>query len=320
MDGIGHRHLRDVIQTHFQPATANSWWREKIIAPLVEELVGKLEGQETADLNSQVFARLPLRTVTHGFGLSEAEGLAFRKHVLGTMAYDAPVEKKMELMRAATQILEDAIRERQAEPRDDMISRLVAADLQEEDGSRRKLTVGEVAGFCRLIVFAGGGTTWKQLGITAFALLNHPDQMQAAMADRALLPKAILEGARWYPNDPVFPRQAKRDTVLEGVEIPEGRGDAPVPGRGEPRSRALGKSRPVRPVPSGPALAGFRRRTALVPRPACRARGNARRAQRPVRPFPEHALGRAPPRAQAQRQPDQPRPRAAARADGREDV
>ncbi len=222
MDGLGHRRLRDVIQTHFQPGTASSWWREKIIAPLVEELVGKLEGRESADLNSELFARLPLRTVTHGFGLSEAEGLAFRMHVLGTMAYDAPVEKKMESMRAATEILENAIRERQAEPRDDMISRLVAADLVEEDGSTRKLTVSEVAGFCRLIVFAGGGTTWKQLGITAFALLENPDQMQAAIADRSLLPKAILEGARWYPNDPVFPRKAKRDTVLEGVEIPAG--------------------------------------------------------------------------------------------------
>jgi cytochrome P450 len=222
MDGIKHRRFRDLIQGAFQPAAASGWWREKIVAGLVEELVDGFEGEQKVDLNSQLFARLPLRTVTAGFGLSPSEGLAFRRHVLASMAFDATLEEKGASMRAANAILEKVVRERQAEPQDDLISQLVQAELHDEDDTKRPLTVDEVVGFCRLIVFAGGGTTWKQLGITTFALLNNPEQLEAVRADRSLLPAAILESARWYPNDPVFPRQAKRDTVLQGVEIPKG--------------------------------------------------------------------------------------------------
>ena len=113
------------------------------------------------------------------------------------------------------------VRERQAEPREDLISRLVEAELPEEDGSTRPLTVEEIVAFCRLIVFAGGGTTWRQLGITLFALLNHRDQLEAVMADRSLVQDAILEAARWNVNVPLFPRKAIRDTELEGVAIPK---------------------------------------------------------------------------------------------------
>lgn len=222
MDGLRHRRFRDVIQEYFQPAYAGSWWREKVIKGLVDELVSAFENDETADLNSQLFARLPLRTVTEAFGLSQAEGLAFRKNVLASMDHAAAPDAKASAFEAAEAILRMVIVQRQSEPRDDIISRLVEARLKEEDGSARPLTVDEIAGYCRLIVFAGGGTTWKQLGITTYALLNNPEQMEAVRTDRSLLPKAILESARWYPNDPVFPRKAKRDTELQGMKIPEG--------------------------------------------------------------------------------------------------
>ena len=222
MDGLRHRRFRDVIQEYFQPAYASSWWRDKIVTGLVAELVGGFENETAVDLNAQLFARLPMRTVTEGFGMSQAEGLVFRKNILASMDHAASPELKVSAMQAAEAILRKVIAERQAEPQDDIISRLVEARLIEEDGSERPLTVEEIAGYCRLIIFAGGGTTWKQLGITTFALLNNPDQLEAVRADRSLLPKAILESARWYPNDPVFPRKAKRDTELQGMPIPEG--------------------------------------------------------------------------------------------------
>jgi len=40
-------------------------------------------------------------------------------------------------------------------------------------------------------------------------------------ADPSLLEAAVLESVRWHP-ELVFPRKVKRDTVLEGVELPEG--------------------------------------------------------------------------------------------------
>jgi len=222
MDGLRHRRYRDLIQVHFQPAAANSWWREKVIVPLVDQLIAKFEKDGSADLNAQFFSRLPMHTVTAGFGMLPKEGLEFRHHMLQATTHGLTREQMAEHMNAAGRVLERAIRARQAEPQDDIISRLAHAQLEEDDGTTRKPTIEEIASFCRLIVFAGGGTTWRQLGITTFALMNNPDQLEAVKADRALLQNAILESVRWNPTDPLFPRKAIRDTELHGTKIPKG--------------------------------------------------------------------------------------------------
>ena len=95
MDGLKHRRFRDLIQEHFLPAWASSWWREKIVTGLVDELVSRFEGEEQADLNAQLFARLPMRTVTAGFGLSPGEGLEFRRQILASMGHTATPEQSL---------------------------------------------------------------------------------------------------------------------------------------------------------------------------------------------------------------------------------
>jgi cytochrome P450 len=222
MDGLRHRRYRDLIQAYFQPAAAGNWWREKVIIGLVDQLIGTFEKDGRVDLNSQFFSRLPMHTVTAGFGMSPSEGVEFRHHIQRSTVHGIPPGEMTAAMNDAGRVLEAVIRARQAEPQDDIISKLAHGMLEEEDGSQRRLTVEEISSFCRLIVFAGGGTTWRQLGITTFALLSNPDQLDAVIQDRSLLSNAILESVRWNPTDPVFPRKAKHDTTLHGVDIPKG--------------------------------------------------------------------------------------------------
>lgn len=221
MDGPRHRRYRDLIQAHFQPAAAAGWWNEKVIQGAVEQLISSIETQGGADLNADFFARLPVHVVTAGFGLSPEQGLAFRYHL--QKAGDPRVEEaeKAEAVKQALSILEVVIRARQAEPQDDMISRLTQAQLKEDNGGTRPLTLMEIMGFCRLIVFAGGGTTWRQLGITTFALLNHRDQLEELKENRGLMQNAVLESTRWHPTDPFFPRKVMKDTTLQGVPLPK---------------------------------------------------------------------------------------------------
>ena len=74
----------------------------------------------------------------------------------------------------------------------------------------------------KLVMVAGGGTSWRQMGITLFALLTHPDQFAAVKADRALLADAIEEGLRWNPTAPYFYRMVMNDTEFYGHQIPAG--------------------------------------------------------------------------------------------------
>lgn len=220
LDGPRHRKFRDLLQPLFQPGIAETWWREKVIDPLVEDLVEGLNGKDAAEINGGFFARLPLHTMTGGFGLSFGEGLELRQHML--VGLNARNHAERQSARADTaKVFERAIREKRANPCDDLISSLVHADFEDDDGTTRKLTDEEVTAYCRLIVFAGGETTWRQMGNALYALLSHPDQLEALKADRSLMTQTVLESVRWL-GEPMFPRKVKRDTVLDGVELPEG--------------------------------------------------------------------------------------------------
>ena len=220
MDGLRHRKFRDLLQPLFQPGLAETWWREKVIDPLVDDLVEGLQGKNAAEVNGGFFARLPLHTMTGGFGLTFGEGLELRQHMLvGLHAKNS--SERMSARAATSAVFERAIREKRENPCDDLISSLVNAVIEEDDGAMRKLTDEEVTSYCRLIVFAGGETTWRQMGNALYALLSHPDQLADLQADRSLMSQTVLELVRWL-GEPMFPRKVKRDTVLEGVELPEG--------------------------------------------------------------------------------------------------
>ena len=218
MDGAEHKRMRNVSKPWFKPSFTDGWWNDNWIVNAVDELFDRLTAKDHADLNLELCAPLPMSVVSTGFGIPAAEALEFRKALL---LHGTPDE--MEKAHAvATGILKRLIDERRANPKDDLISRFVHADLELEDGSSRKMDDEEVMRYCNLIVHAGGGTTWRQLGITIMALLNHPEQLEALRNDRSLMRPAIQEATRWYPTDTAFLRYVAKDTVLEGVEMKQG--------------------------------------------------------------------------------------------------
>jgi cytochrome P450 len=218
--GADHRNMRMPIQPLFTPEAAETWWSKKIIDETVDTLVSAIERKTSADLFIELCARMPVHVVSAGFGLAPEDIIPFR--VALTTPHHAPMEERIRNKQTVERILLEVIQARRRKPQDDIISKLVAAELELEDGSTRPFTDQEITNNCILIVLAGGGTTWRQLGITLFALLNNPDQFQALKADRGLAGKVILEAARWHPTDLVFPRETTVDVALDGVEIPKG--------------------------------------------------------------------------------------------------
>jgi cytochrome P450 len=218
--GAAHRCLRAPIQPLFTPDVAESWWGPKIIDETVDTLVSAIERKSSADLFVELCARMPVHVVSAGFGLAPEDIIPFRLAL--TTPHSATLEQRFADMATVERMLQTVIDARRQARQDDIISKLLDAELTLEDGSTRGFTDKEIIENCRLIVLAGGGTTWRQLGITIFALLNNPEQFEALKADRKLVDRAILEAARWHPTDLVFPRQASKTVTLEGVEIPEG--------------------------------------------------------------------------------------------------
>ncbi|MCB0995645.1 MAG: cytochrome P450, partial [Acidimicrobiales bacterium] len=114
------------------------------------------------------------------------------------------------------------IAERRVEPRDDLITVLLQAEVRQPDGERASLTDDEIVDFVRLLVPAGAQTTYRTLTNLLYGLLTHPDQYELLVQDRTLIPKAIEEGLRWEPPLVAFGRIATNDFEIAGHPIEAG--------------------------------------------------------------------------------------------------
>ena len=146
-----------------------------------------------------------------------------------TGSFGVPIEQALEIREALSHdpqkvvdLLRPIVAARREQPQDDLISVLVQAEITDDDGITTHLTDREIDSFVLLLLAAGSGTTWKQMGTTITALLQRPELLDAVRADRQLLRPAIEESVRWMPTDPMFSRWVVQDTELGGVEIPAG--------------------------------------------------------------------------------------------------
>ncbi len=210
MNGEEHRRHRQLVQPSFVPAKAK-WWIANWIQHTVQGLIDGFEADGRAELNVDFDAAIPLLTITGSFGLTIDQALDVRESLDGgagggrLLDYLAPI-----------------VAARRNEPEDDLISVLCQAELKHDDGTTQRLTDAEIMSFSALLLTAGSGTTWKQLGITLYALLTNPDVLAEVRDDRSLLRAVVEETLRWNTTDPMFSRWVHEDTTLAGVEIPSG--------------------------------------------------------------------------------------------------
>jgi len=132
---------------------------------------------------------------------------------LGPMA----PEEGMAASRAMREYLRPIVESRTSEPRDDLLSDLIAARI---DGER--LDEANLYGFLMLLLPAGAETTFRVMGNCLFALLTHPRDLERVRRDPQLLAEAIEETLRWETSVTTISRVATRDAEIAGVKIPEG--------------------------------------------------------------------------------------------------
>jgi cytochrome P450 len=211
MNGPQHRRYRSLVQPSFVPKKAE-WWITNWIHSTVNALIDGFEADGRAELNVDFDAAIPVLTITGSFGFAVEDALDIRSALgIGGQGVDT-----------LASYLYPVIEARHVAPADDLISVLCQAEIADEDGQRHRLSDDEIFSFSHLLLAAGSGTTWKQLGITLYALLTHPHLLEAVREDRSLLKAAIEESLRWCPTDPMFSRYAARDVELGGVDIPAG--------------------------------------------------------------------------------------------------
>jgi cytochrome P450 len=216
MDGDEHRKYRSLVAQAFRPSALQRW-DEELIAPTINSLLDVIAPLGRADLVADVTNRYPVQVIAGVLGVPVADYELFQKWALdisqGPMDYDVSIPAS-EAMR---EYLEPIVEDRRSHPRDDLISDIVTAEIDDE-----RLSDEHVYGFLRLLMPAGAETTFRVMSSTMLALLTHDDIMQRVLADRSMIDTVIEEVLRWETSVTIVNREALCPVDIGGVTVPEG--------------------------------------------------------------------------------------------------
>lgn len=217
MDDPRHARLRRILQPVFTPRSVQRL--AEAIEINAREILAGLGGE--VDLVTTVSAEMPLRVLADLFGMPrEDRGLVFEWSNALMGADNPSVAKRAEdAFEAMGQMMEYGLAmaaDRRATPRDDIVSRIVTAEV---DGER--LTDDEFQMFWLLLVVAGNETTRNALTGAVVALHEH-DLWTWLAAHPEHIATAIEELLRYVSPVQWFRRTAMRDTTLGDQEVRAG--------------------------------------------------------------------------------------------------
>lgn len=122
----------------------------------------------------------------------------------------------MQAEKEFTTYLAPVVEARRSEPRNDVISELIATEVE-----GRRLTDAEIHAHVRLLFPTGGETTHATLGNLVYALLTHEGAWERLRAEPERVDDAVEEALRWETSIAVLPRLSCSEPVeFRGVEIP----------------------------------------------------------------------------------------------------
>ena len=99
---------------------------------------------------------------------------------------------------------------------------LLNAEVEEINGTMRRLSREEVLNYIGLLAAAGNETTTRLIGWAGKVLAEHPDQRKELVEDASLIPGAIEELLRYESPSPVQARYVTRDVEHYAQSVPEG--------------------------------------------------------------------------------------------------
>ncbi|GAA1970304.1 cytochrome P450 [Nocardioides panacihumi] len=220
MDNPEHARLRKIVSRGFAVRSLQALRSD--IEETVREIIAELPKDGRCDFVTDFAALLPLRIISNMLGVPrEHEQFIFDATNVILGASDAeyiPDQTGAGIGKAVTaasvaliELLEQLAEDRIANPRDDVISQLVAAADDEN------LTPAEMAKFFILLVGAGNETTRNAITHGLLALTAHPEQRELWRSDYdAYAVSAVEEIFRWATPVIHFRRTVARDGVVLG--------------------------------------------------------------------------------------------------------
>ena len=199
----------------------------RIIADLVEDVTVKAENGTVIDGVKDFAIPLTIAVICEQLGINQYDGSKISEWSEAITAQIGRMQNREDMVKNALKVCElqnfiiDQMRDREATPREDMISDLVHARTQ--DGG--KLEFGEAVSLVRALIIAGNDTTATAISNLMFILATQPDVAQQLfdnVEDERFLTRFVEELLRYAPPVRGLAKMATCETELGGVKLPKG--------------------------------------------------------------------------------------------------
>jgi cytochrome P450 len=192
---------------------------EPRIRGIVVDLLDRIDGQSEFDFVTDFSWQLPMAVISSLVGIPEESQEMVRDHFLA--AKTDPNRRNNEHILAG-ELFAPFVDARIESPTDDVISQLLKAEFEDEDGQPTKLTRDELLAYINIVAAAGNDTTGILIAWMGKILSEHPEQRQRLVEDPSLIPNAADELARFEPPPLQSCRYVTRDVELHGQTVPAG--------------------------------------------------------------------------------------------------
>ena len=219
MDDPDHARVRGPLTQAFYKRAAKM---KPQVEGIVDEVLDGLAGRPSFDVIADYGVPVPILVIAAVLGIEKArlhefrdwsEGIIQVLNALRTPEQNAQLETAAE---ALTAFFAEAMAERRANPRDDLIT-----DMVQLQAAGAELSDDEVSVNLQGLLVGGNLTTTDLIGNGVRAFLAHPEQLAKLRADPKLIAAAVEEVLRWDPPITMTGRIAPQAMEIGGEAIGE---------------------------------------------------------------------------------------------------
>ena len=216
-----HTRIRRLLSRAFTPRAINELEPRlrEVLHDMVEDVLANAR-EGNADLVRDLAAPFPVTVIAELLGIPTERRADFRRWsdaMSGGLSGDTEMAELANAGLELFSFMAEVVQQREAEPGDDLISRLVAGAAQEGDDP---LTLDEIALIAILLLIAGNETTTNLLGNAFNAFATFPDQQELVWSNPSMVPSAVEEVLRWDGSVQAMLRGTSGPFTLAGVEVP----------------------------------------------------------------------------------------------------
>jgi cytochrome P450 len=210
-----HRQLRGLVSQAFTPRAVEAL-RPRVSA-IVDELLDAVSGQGAMDLVNDFAVPLPVTVIAELLGIPTSEREQFKRWSDAVVTGSASEQERFASRLEMAAFFDGLMEERRREPRDDLVSALLAARIDGEALSHQ-----DVRSFCVLLLVAGNETTTNLIANAVLSFDDHPEAWAELRGDPGLVPQAVEEVLRHRSPIQCMFRLARPGAEIGGKAIEPG--------------------------------------------------------------------------------------------------